>query len=147
MKNEPITAIYCRVACMNDDAVFHQETVLRQYANEHGYGNIKVYADNGYAGLNFDRPAYIRLQEDIDAGIVGVVIVTNISRITRNMLDLPDWVYKHNREKSEMQFIAVTDNTTMLDSVSKNFRDALTQFCKRDNAFKRKKAIELKKAQ
>ena len=147
MKNEPITAIYCRVACKDDDAMLHQESMLRQYANEHGYGNIKVYADNGYVGLNYDRPAYIRLQKDIDAGIVGAVIVTNTSRITRNLLDLPEWVYKHNREKTEMQFIAVMDDTTMLDSVTKDFRDALIQLYKRDRAIKRKKAIELKKAQ
>ena len=130
--------------------------MLRQYANEHGYGNIEVYADNGYVGLNYDRPAFSQLQADIesgivqgdiDAGIVGAVIVTNTSRITRNLLDLPNWVYKHNRGKTEMQFIAVMDNDTMLNSVNKDLHDALTQFCKRDRAIKRKKAIELKKAQ
>ena len=38
---------------------------------------------------NFDRPAMRQLQADVDAGLVGVVLVKDISRISRNHLDVP----------------------------------------------------------
>jgi DNA invertase Pin-like site-specific DNA recombinase len=86
--NVPITAIYCRVACKDDDVIACQESMLRQYADNHGYGNIKIYADNGFSGTNLDRPAFKRLHEDIASGIIGVVIVKDIARISRNYLDI-----------------------------------------------------------
>ena len=61
MENEKLVAIYCRVACMNDDAIEYQESMLLDYANQHGYSVTKVYKDNGFSGLNFERPAFQEL--------------------------------------------------------------------------------------
>ena len=66
--------------------------MLRKYAEENGHENVKVYSDNGFSGLNYDHPAIKQLQADIETGRVGTVLVKNISCITRNDLDLPDWV-------------------------------------------------------
>ncbi|MCL2225327.1 MAG: recombinase family protein, partial [Defluviitaleaceae bacterium] len=48
------------------------------------FRNVSTYTDNGFIGLNFDRPAMRQLQADVDAGLVGVVLVKDISRISRN---------------------------------------------------------------
>jgi hypothetical protein len=37
MRNSLITALYCRSACPNDEAVALQETMLRDYAEKHGW--------------------------------------------------------------------------------------------------------------
>ncbi len=56
MVDTKITAIYCRVACKDDDVIFSQERYLRDYARKQGFKNIYVYADNGCNGLDFNRP-------------------------------------------------------------------------------------------
>jgi DNA invertase Pin-like site-specific DNA recombinase len=54
MKNISVqtTAIYCRVACKDDVALENQELSLKRYENENGYGNVKLYSDNGFGGSN-----------------------------------------------------------------------------------------------
>lgn len=85
-------AIYCRVACADDCALASQRDYLIRFAGERGYGNITVYANNGYSGVNFDRPALARLETDIKAGKVQRVIVKDLSRITRDYPAADDWI-------------------------------------------------------
>ena len=122
MKNEPITAIYCRTDCKDDDAMLHQETMLRQYAAEHGYGNIKVYSDNGYVGLNYDRPAFSQLQADIESSIVGTVIVKDFTQITMRW-NLPKWVWKP--QGAGVKFISVADDYDNDAPTGKGFQNLL----------------------
>lgn len=89
---DKLTAVYCRVACADDYALESQRDCLIRLAEEHGYENITVYADNGYSGVNFDRPALSRLETDIKAGKVLRVIVKDLSRITRDYPTADDWI-------------------------------------------------------
>ena len=92
MNNKKKVAIYCRVAREDDEIIKMQEAVLQKFAEENHYNNISVYADNGFNGLNFNRPAFNRLNNDISAGIIETVIIKYVSRISRNCLDLFKWV-------------------------------------------------------
>jgi len=51
-----------------------------------------VYADNGFRGTDFDRPALNKLNTDIEAGLVDVVLVKNKSRIGRSPADTAKWL-------------------------------------------------------
>ncbi|MDR2167029.1 MAG: recombinase family protein [Clostridiales bacterium] len=110
MKSNLITAIYCRSAIKCDDAVAAQELILRNYAEEHGYCNIAVYVDNGYNGLGFNRHAFSRLEADINAGLVGTVLVKDISRVSRNYKDIFAWF--DSIRKTGVLFISVQDKLT-----------------------------------
>lgn len=94
MQSEKMTAIYCRVARTDDYALETQKDYLFRYAEEHGFGNAEVYADNGYSGLSFDRPALLALEADIQAGKVQRVIVKDLSRITRDYIAADAWISK-----------------------------------------------------
>lgn len=94
--NKGITAIYCRIAhpCDAGDfpAITQKERLLR-FAEGHGYENIKFYEDIGYSGAAMaNRPAFQRLQRDIDAGKVQTVIARNIERVGRNMVEVLRWM-------------------------------------------------------
>ena len=66
MKNNKIrVAIYCRVAREDDEIIKMQEETLRKFAEEHDYDNVSIYSDNGFSGLNFNRPAFILNSVDI----------------------------------------------------------------------------------
>jgi len=103
-------ALYCRVASKDDVAAQWQEQTLRSFAGGQGFTNVSVYTDNGYSGLGLARPALNRLDRDIAAGLIDTVIVTELSRISRNYFELHEWI---NRIRSnEASLISVEDGIT-----------------------------------
>lgn len=60
--------------------------MLTQYAKEHGFLVVEVYVDDGWSGLNFDRPDFNRMLDDIEAGKIDVVITKDLSRLGRDHL-------------------------------------------------------------
>lgn len=72
-------ALYCRLS--KDDmlqgdseSIKTQKAMLTQYAKEQGFLVVEIYVDDGYSGLNFDRPSFNRMLDDIEAGKIDVVI-------------------------------------------------------------------------
>ena len=92
MQNKTRVAIYCRVASQNDEMIEHQIMMLRIFARGQGYSNITIYSDNGYNGLNFDRPAFTQMENDIQAGLIGAIVIKDLSRIGRNFIEVTDWL-------------------------------------------------------
>ena len=91
-ENELVTALYCRTAQACDMAIANQEAILRQYAKDNGHGNIAVYSDNGFSDLNLDRPAMRQLKSDAEAGIIGIVLIKDPARVSRNFCDFGDFL-------------------------------------------------------
>ena len=85
-------AIYVRVAHADQMAADAQTHTLREYAQKNGYGEPRVYIDNGASGLNLNRPALREMEADIDAGAVNTVVVQSISRIGRNFIETDRWI-------------------------------------------------------
>ena len=86
-----ITAIYCRLS--KDDllkgdsmSIQNQRDLLTRYAKDNGFGNIRYFADDGYTGTNFNRPAFQEMLAEIENGNVGTVIVKDLSRFGREYL-------------------------------------------------------------
>lgn len=60
------TALYCRLS--KDDerqgeslSIETQKSMLVRYAQENGLIPYEIYVDDGYSGLNFDRPDFQRM--------------------------------------------------------------------------------------
>jgi DNA invertase Pin-like site-specific DNA recombinase len=119
-------AIYIRVASEDQSRMDEQEKRLREFARENGYGNLQAYADNGYSGLNFDRPAFAKLEAGIQAGNVGAVIVRDISRISRDYLAAERWA---NRLANSGTALIEADEPRLL--CQENFLENLREFVKR----------------
>ena len=94
MSDKIKAALYIRVARMDDKAVEQQKTQLRIFAQEQGYKDIAIYTDNGYGGLNFNRPAFMQMESDIQAGRINELIIRDISRISRDTILTSDWLEK-----------------------------------------------------
>lgn len=85
------TILYVRISKDDDAAgdsnsITTQLAILQKYANDHAYQNIKVIKDDGYSGTNFNKPDFQRMLEDIENGLIGIVIVKNMSRFGRNYI-------------------------------------------------------------
>ena len=54
-----------------------------------------VYIDDGFSGANFQRPGFQSMLADIEAGLVGTVIVKDMSRLGRNYLQVGMYTELH----------------------------------------------------
>ena len=86
-------AVYCRLS-KDDDlqgesaSIANQRTLLEKYAKEKGFENTIFLADDGYSGTNFERPAWKKIVEMIEAGQVANLIVKDASRLGREYLQV-----------------------------------------------------------
>ncbi len=112
-KNQYITALYCRLS--NDDgfdgesnSIVNQKRMLMQYAEDHGFENMKYYVDDGYTGTNFKRPGFRSMIDDCDDGFVKTVIVKDMSRFGREYIQVGYYTENYFPEM-DIRFIAVAD--------------------------------------
>lgn len=106
-----ITALYERLS--RDDilqgesnSIKNQKQILEDFAVKNGFGNIRHYDDDGYTGLNFDRPNWQKLIADIESGLVGTVIVKDNSRVGRDYLQVGFYTEVFFRQKG-VRFISI----------------------------------------
>ena len=67
-----------------NNSIEAQREITTNYAVKNGYKIVKEYADNGYSGILDSRPALDQMMIDISRGFINMVIVKDISRLTRN---------------------------------------------------------------
>jgi len=84
--DQRITALYERLSrddeiAGDSNSIVNQKSMLQSYADQHGFSNCAHYTDDGWSGGNFDRPAWKRLVDDIEAGKVGTVLVKDYCAI------------------------------------------------------------------
>ena len=87
------TALYVRLSRDDENegdsnSIAHQIEILTKYARDHGITNYKIYKDDGYSGTSFKRPGFQEMLADIEAGLVSMVVVKDMSRFGRNYLEV-----------------------------------------------------------
>ena len=119
-----LTALYCRLSLEDGKdnesmSISNQKLLLKDYAEKNGMFNCEFYVDDGFTGRNFNRPAFQRMINDIEAGKISCVITKDLSRLGRNYIESGSYMEvffpKHN-----VRYIAITDN---YDSLNKQEMD------------------------
>ncbi len=119
---EKITALYCRLSVEDlrdekgrkghadeSNSISNQRTILAQYARDHGYLHPQFFVDDGISGTTFDRPGFKQMQEMVEAGEIGTIIVKDLSRFGREQVEmgrLLQFVYP----SLGVTFIAIQEN-------------------------------------
>ena len=93
----PPIAAYVRSATDDPSRVAAQVARIQYYVEQRGWELRCIHADNGLSGNSSDRPGLRRLQYDIEAGLVDVVIVECFDRLYRNLQGLFGFVQLVNR--------------------------------------------------
>lgn len=111
---QKITALYARLSKDDElqgdsNSIVNQKIMLEQYAKEHFLANTLFYVDDGFSGVNFDRPQIQKLFEDVQAGLIGTVIVKDLSRFGRNHLMVGYYTEVFFAEYG-VRFISILDN-------------------------------------
>lgn len=87
------------------------------------------YDDGGYSGGNMERPALKRLLLDIKAGLVDIIVVYKIDRLTRSLMDFSKIV--EVLDKHNASFVSITQHfntTTSMGRLTLNMLLSFAQF-------------------
>ena len=112
--NEKINYLYGRLSHEDElqgdsNSIINQRKILTKYAEENGFTPYEFIYDDGYSGADFERPAFSRMIEDVEAGKVATVIVKDMSRFGRDYLKVGFYTEILFMEK-DVRLIAVNDN-------------------------------------
>ncbi len=86
----------------------------------------KVYEDGGYSGGNMQRPGLKELLDDVAKGLIDIIVVYKIDRLTRSLTDfakLTDLLDKH-----QVSFVAVTQQFNTSTSMGRLTLNVLLSF-------------------
>lgn len=88
----------------------NQKALIKEFLRVHP--DIQIYGekvDDSYTGVNFERPAFQSMLEDIKSGRVNCVIVKDLSRFGRNYIEAGHYIEKIFPYLG-VRFIAINDN-------------------------------------
>ena len=86
----------------------------------------KPYDDAGKSGANLARPALQDLLADVEAGLIEIVVVYKLDRITRTLLDFVRLIDFFDRYG--VAFVSITQNFDTSDSMGRLIRNILLTF-------------------
>ena len=108
-----VAALYMRLSRDDElqgesNSITNQRKLLKKVAADMGYHKTKEYIDDGVSGTNFNRPGFIKMSEDIKEGLVGAVLVKDMSRLGRDYLNVGYYTDLFFPEH-DVRFVAIND--------------------------------------
>ena len=152
MKQPYNTALYYRLS--RDDENFGdsvsietQRTILQQFARDNQFRVVDEYIDDGWSGTNFDRPAFQRMMDDVDAGRINCIITKDLSRFGREHV-MMDYYLEFVFPEKNIRYIAVTENEDTEKGLSDfvPFKNLFNEWFAKDTSRKVKAALRAKHA-
>ena len=86
-----------------------QRAILTDYCKANQYNVYKTYIDDGYSGLNFERPGFRELLEDVEHGLVNMVITKDLSRLGRDYI-MTGYYSEIFFQTKGVRYIAIADD-------------------------------------
>lgn len=107
-------------ARIESDSIASQRELCRSFVR--GRKDMEIYdtyVDDGYSGVNFERPGFRRMMEDVSAGRVDCIVVKDLSRFGREYIEAGRLIQK-TFPALNVRFIAVTDH---FDSLTADYNE------------------------
>lgn len=95
---ECLAGLYQRLSVEDGDdieqnSIGNQKKIGLHYLTEHpDIRFVDTYADHGYTGMNFKRPDFARMLEDLKSGRINCVVIKDISRLGRHFVLTSEYV-------------------------------------------------------
>ena len=116
-------ALYIRLSKEDESegpsqSVQNQESLLREFVQQHRLIVYDTYIDDGWSGTSFDRPAFQRMIADIEAKKVNMVITKDLSRLGRDYILTGHYMERYFPEH-RVRYISLLDGIdTGVDSTA-----------------------------
>ena len=107
-------ALYARISVESErkreaDTIGNQLQLLKDYVSEHQDLMIyDIYSDDDISGVDFVRPEFSRMMNDLRDGKINCIIVKDLSRLGRNYLESGEYI-EMVFPFFQCRFIAITD--------------------------------------
>ena len=105
------------------------EAYIKSQKHEHWTLLPTEYDDGGYSGGNMERPALKRLLADVQNGLIDIIVVYKIDRLTRSLMDFSKIV--EVLDKHNASFVSITQHfntTTSMGRLTLNMLLSFAQF-------------------
>ena len=149
--------IYLRLSSDDDDDKLESNSITNQrnlinyhLSNLKNINIYKYYADDGYTGTDFNRPAFQEMLNDIYNGRINCVIVKDLSRLGRNYINVGHFI-DDTIPRYRLRFISVNDNVDSyknpdsMDSLEVLFKNLMNESFAKDISKKIRTSFEISK--
>ena len=92
------------------NSISNQRLQIQDYINKND--NMELvgeYVDDGYSGINFERPAFKEMMENMITGSINCIVVKDLSRFGRDYIDCGRYLQRVF-PSLDIRFIALNDN-------------------------------------
>lgn len=144
-----ITSLYERLSRDDElqgesNSISHQKQMLEDYARNNGLSNTVHFTDDGISGTRFDRPGFLNMMEEVEAGRVDCIIIKDMSRLGRDYLKVGQ-IMEVLRQKG-VRLIAINDSVDSFkgDDDFTPFRNIMNEWYARDTSKKIKSVFQAK---
>lgn len=136
---------------LQSNSIENQKEYIEDYI--HSKPEIKIvdfYVDDGYSGVNFDRPDFQRMLQDIKNKKIDCVIVKDLSRLGRNYIEVGRYI-ERLFPLLGVRFIAINDNFDSADDTAASnniiipFKNLINDAYCRDISIKIRSHLEVKR--
>lgn len=82
----PVTALYARLSKDDElqgesNSISNQKQMLEDFARRNGLPNPTHFTDDGISGTRFDRPGFLAMMEEVEAGRVEAIVIKDYCAI------------------------------------------------------------------
>ena len=156
MKKNWRACLYARISREDaekteSNSISAQRALIYDFVKEHPAITIcSEQIDDGYSGVDFDRPGFAAMISSIKTGLFDCIIVKDLSRFGRNWIETGRYV-EQIFPLLGVRFIAITDNYdsakagTVNDSILLPFKNLLNDAYARDISIKVRSQLEAKR--
>ena len=149
-------ASYARLSGEDGDkaesnSITSQKEMIRDFISK--YNNMAIvreYVDDGFSGVNFERPGFKMMMEDIKKKKINCIVCKDLSRFGRNYVDAGRYLEKIFPFMG-VRFIAINDNydsdgeKSQQDSLIIPFKNLINDSYCRDISVKIRSQLDIKR--
>ena len=122
---KPVTVGYVRLSVSkkeNNHSIENQKLIIESWAEQQKTVISHFYVDNGFSGSNYERPAFQELVKDIKDGKVNCVVVKDLSRLGRNLVETGYYIEMFF-PLYRVRFVSVNDQFDTIDGINNQLGD------------------------
>ena len=152
MKNGKIKLAFAYLRLSQEEAqggesssITNQRMIINNYCRQSGITLLREFADDGWSGGNFERPAFQDMMRHLDDGKANIVITKDLSRLGRDMRESSYYAEQFFPEHG-IRYIAIADNfDTEHENIMAPFQFAMNEVYLRDGSRKVKDVLRSKR--
>ncbi|MCM1216095.1 MAG: recombinase family protein [Lachnospiraceae bacterium] len=136
---------------LQSNSIANQKEYIKDFLQDKPeFEIVDFYIDDGYSGVNFERPDFQRMLQDIKENRINCVIVKDLSRLGRNYIEVGKYIERLFPVLG-VRFIAINDNYDSADDTAASnniivpFKNLINDAYCRDISIKIRSHLEVKR--